>query len=181
MKQIYKYDNNGFYLEPVRIEDNTIIPTNCTVTPVPNGLFKARYIAGQWVEGLSDNDISALTGNTLDEVKANKIAEITESERNSSSTFISAALGSIHTYLSDDSAMAKFNAEYTFVNGDDYTGQPILWFTLEEGGVNHTKEQFNQVWAEGRNYISNNFKKWDDLVKRIKACNSISQVQSISW
>lgn len=118
---------------------------------------------------------------TLDELKQEKIAQLTESEKNASATFTSSALGSVHTYLSDEVAMAKFNAEYTYVNGTDYDGQPILWYTLEEGGVEHTKDQFNQVWLEGRNYIANNFKKWDSLVKQVKACTSIDEVRAIVW
>lgn len=118
---------------------------------------------------------------TLDDVKQDKIAELAECERNASATFTSTALGSSHTYLSDEMAMSKFNAEFTFVNSALYDNSPINWFTLEEGGVIHTKDQFNQVWLDGRNQISTNFNKWDRLVKQVKQCTSIPDVLAIAW
>jgi hypothetical protein len=118
---------------------------------------------------------------TLGDVKNQKITELTNAEQQASSTFQSSALGSVHTYLSDEKAMAKFNADYAYVNSAEYDGQPILWFTLEEGGVKHTKEQFNQVWTDGRNFIAANFAKWDSLVKQVKACTTVDEVNAIKW
>jgi hypothetical protein len=118
---------------------------------------------------------------TLDDVKNAKIAELTAVNNSASASFTSTALGTSHTYLSDADAMSKFNAEYTFVNGPDWDGQPILWFTIEEGGVEHTKDQFNQVWLDGRNHVATNFNKWDSLVKQVKACTTIDEVNSIVW
>jgi hypothetical protein len=126
-------------------------------------------------------DISAPIGASLEDVQNAKIAQLTEFEQQASATFQSSALGSVHTYLSDEKAMGKFNAEYTFVNSAEYDGLPILWYTIEEGGVVHTKEQFNQVWLDGRNYIAANFNKWDSLVKQVKACTSVEQVNAIKW
>lgn len=118
---------------------------------------------------------------TLDDVKNQKIAELTNTNNNANATFTSSALGTVHTYLSDDSAMGKFNAQYTFVNSAIYDNSPINWYTIEEGGVIHTKDQFNQLWLDGRNYISANFNKWDSLVKQVKACTTVEQVNAIVW
>lgn len=181
MKQVYRFDNNYIYKEPVVINDNDKIPSNCTSIRPPDGLFEAKFYNGEWIEGLPQDQISQLTGNTLDDIKQSKITEITNAQQNADATFQSSALGSVHTYLSDEKAMGKFNAEYTYVNSSDYDGQPILWYTIEEGGVNHTKDQFNQVWLEGRNIIANNFKKWDSLVKEIKGCTSVDEVNTIAW
>jgi hypothetical protein len=110
-----------------------------------------------------------------------KIAELTEAESNANPTFVSSALGTSHTYLSDEKAMGKFNAEYAYVNSPAYDGQPIKWYTIEEGGVLHTKEQFNQVWLDGRSVFAASFDKWDRLVKQVKACTTVDQVNAIKW
>lgn len=118
---------------------------------------------------------------TLDDIKNAKIAQLTDFNNQSSLTFTSYALGSVHTYLADDGAMGKFNAKYAFVNNVIYDNSPINWYTIEEGGVIHTKDQFNQVWLDGQNYINVNFNKWDSLVKQVKACTTVEQVNAIVW
>jgi hypothetical protein len=50
MKQVYKYDNNGNYVEPVLIADNTPIPANCTDKPLPQPNWKPVFKNGAWVE-----------------------------------------------------------------------------------------------------------------------------------
>ncbi|MDP4268477.1 MAG: hypothetical protein Q8880_13720 [Bacteroidota bacterium] len=188
MKKLYQIDGNGFYLYDVLLDDDENIPSDCIETELPDGLFKPQYINGTWQNGISEDDINAVLGITLDSVKQAKINELS-AINNANITFTSNTLGTVHTYLADDSAMAKFNAEYAFVNSDAYDNSPILWYTVEEGGVEHTKEQFNQVWLEGRTFVVTNFAKWDELVKKVKAINTdnqtisqaIAEVQSIVW
>jgi hypothetical protein len=50
MKQVYKYDSLGNYVEPVLIEDNASIPKNCTALPLPQPNFKPVFKNGAWVE-----------------------------------------------------------------------------------------------------------------------------------
>ena len=50
MKEVYKYDSVGNYVEPVRIEDGTPIPQNCTDKPLPQPNWKPVFKNGVWVE-----------------------------------------------------------------------------------------------------------------------------------
>jgi hypothetical protein len=50
----------GFYVEPVILEDNDKVPSDC-VESVPPSLYKARYVDGAWVEGATQAEIDALT------------------------------------------------------------------------------------------------------------------------
>ena len=50
MKQVYKYDSLGNYVEPVLIEDNASIPKNCTDKPLPQPNYKPVFKNGAWVE-----------------------------------------------------------------------------------------------------------------------------------
>jgi hypothetical protein len=60
VKQVYRYDLEGFYVEPVILEDKEDIPANCTEKNPENGLFKAIFVNGQWVEGMSQEEIEVI-------------------------------------------------------------------------------------------------------------------------
>jgi hypothetical protein len=60
MKQVVRIDSDGFYVEPVILEDNDKVPSDC-VESVPPSLYKARYVDGAWGEGASQVEIDALT------------------------------------------------------------------------------------------------------------------------
>ncbi|PFP30271.1 hypothetical protein COJ96_06045 [Bacillus sp. AFS073361] len=50
MKQVYKYDSAGKYVEPVLIADGAPIPANCTDKPLPQPNWKPVLKNGAWVE-----------------------------------------------------------------------------------------------------------------------------------
>jgi hypothetical protein len=50
MKQVFKYDSNGKFIEPVLIEDNAPLPANCTDKPLPQPNWKPVFKNGAWVE-----------------------------------------------------------------------------------------------------------------------------------
>ena len=50
MKQVYKYDSVGNYVEPVLIEDTAPIPAKCTDKPLPQPNYKPVFKNGAWVE-----------------------------------------------------------------------------------------------------------------------------------
>jgi hypothetical protein len=54
MKQVYKYDNNGKYVEPVLIADGAPIPSSCTDKPLPQPNWKPVFKNGAWVEMATD-------------------------------------------------------------------------------------------------------------------------------
>jgi hypothetical protein len=60
MTQVYRYDSDGFYLEPVKIENSEEIPDNCTEDKPEDGLYKAKFENGTWVEGLSQAEIDVI-------------------------------------------------------------------------------------------------------------------------
>jgi hypothetical protein len=60
MKQVYRFNENGFYIEPVLISENDDIPLDCTNIKPNDGLYKAKFINGQWNESLTDDEINAI-------------------------------------------------------------------------------------------------------------------------
>lgn len=70
MKQVFKIDNEGFYVEPVIIEDGEL--EGCISTPIPDGLFKAKWNGQEWLESMSQEEIDAIR---------NKPSGLSENER----------------------------------------------------------------------------------------------------
>lgn len=151
------------------------------IVEIPAELFDISLVGMKFDSSSQAFSNIPLPPKTLDQIKADKIAEITQAYQVATKTFLSSALGSNHTYLADDTSMNKFNAEYTFVNSAAYDGSPINWFTVEQGGAIHTKDQFNQVWMDGRSLLTSMFNKWDTLMKQINSCTDIASVQAITW
>ena len=117
----------------------------------------------------------------LNEIKSNKINEIELACSNSIKYFTSSALGTQYTYLSDNEAMILFSGEYTFIKSDDYDGNLIPWYTVEEDYIEHTKEQFIQVYLDGRNNLQFNKLKKKDILERIKNATTIDEINNINW
>lgn len=54
MKQVYKHDENGRYIEPVLLEDNDPIPPDCTERHLPQPNWKPVFNGTEWVETATD-------------------------------------------------------------------------------------------------------------------------------
>jgi hypothetical protein len=166
-------DSADAALQKVNVDD--------MIVEISSDLFDISLVGKKFDSSTQMFSNVPLPPKTLDETKADKRTEITQLYQAATQTFQSSALGSSHTYLADDTSMGKFNAEYTFINSASYDNSNINWYTVEQGGVVHTKDQFNQVWLDGRSYLTSMFNKWDTLMKQINACTDIASVQAITW
>jgi hypothetical protein len=61
MMQVYKRDDNGWYLGPIWIDQGQSIPADCRVDG-PAGFYKAKRNAEDsgWVEGATQEEIDAI-------------------------------------------------------------------------------------------------------------------------
>jgi hypothetical protein len=66
MKQVYKFDDNGWYIEPVIIKDGDALPANCADKALPQPNWKPRFDKSQnvWIETITDEEKAALTNVT---------------------------------------------------------------------------------------------------------------------
>jgi hypothetical protein len=77
----FKYDNNGFFVEAIhenyieRDLDGQLILDNITDIPLPNGLYKGRFVNTEWIEtgGAPQIDINVLRERTLEELTMIKV------------------------------------------------------------------------------------------------------------
>jgi hypothetical protein len=56
VKQVYRYDNDGHYIEPVVIEDNQELPFNCTHSPLPQPNWKPVFNGTEWIETATEEE-----------------------------------------------------------------------------------------------------------------------------
>lgn len=60
MKQVFQFDSSGFFVCPIILKNNELIPADCTEVQPIDGLYKAKLIDGKWVEGLSQEEIDVI-------------------------------------------------------------------------------------------------------------------------
>jgi hypothetical protein len=60
MKEVYRYDDNGIYIEPVILKDGENIPVNCTEIKPTRSFYKGKFENGQWFESLTQAEIDEL-------------------------------------------------------------------------------------------------------------------------
>jgi hypothetical protein len=74
LKQVFRIDEQGFFVEPVLLKDSESTPSDCvTEMPTP-GLFRAKRVGGKWTEGMPQTVIDSLQNVTqpvseLDQLK----------------------------------------------------------------------------------------------------------------
>jgi hypothetical protein len=128
-------------------------------------------------------------GQQLAAAKQVQIAAIESSFARACETFQSSALGSVHTYLADSRSMMLLSADYAYMKGSDYDGNPELWYTIENGKVSHTGAQLCQVFLNGRKWLKDCTAKKDSLESQIDAVQienedlttALSQVSAFVW
>ncbi len=118
---------------------------------------------------------------TLDVAKSRKLAELRDDEAAALATFKSSALGTEHTYLSGLTDMLLLAGEYSFVKGSDYDGQPILWYTVEDGNVSHTAAQFITAYLDGRTNVQTVKYHRASLEATALAATTIDAVNAVVW
>ena len=77
MKRVFKIDSDGFYLEPVILQDNDKIPLNCVEIEPTGSFIKGKFLDGAWVEGATAKEITDLKNvpqpvSELEEIKKNQ-------------------------------------------------------------------------------------------------------------
>lgn len=81
-KQVYRINENGFYIEPVIVNDIDDIPIDCIDVDIPQGLYRAKWTGTEWVEDMTQEEIDELNNiarpPTIEEQLAKKDEQILE-------------------------------------------------------------------------------------------------------
>ena len=70
IKQVSKIDSEGFFVEPVIIDENDSLPPDLIAIPIPEGFYKPRWDGTQWVEGMTQEEADVLKKRQEDMNKA---------------------------------------------------------------------------------------------------------------
>ena len=60
MRQVYKINKNGYYIEPVILKKDKYIPDDCIEEKPPNGLYRAKWTGAEWIEDMTEEEIDAI-------------------------------------------------------------------------------------------------------------------------
>lgn len=172
--EVYKFDSEGFYIEPVIIQENKSIPTDCTASIPGNGLFKAKFVDGEWVEAETD-------ANLLQYAKDTKKEELnTKCDLTIMGGFTSLALGVEHTYQSLLVDEVWLNATINrFAIDPNFT--TVNYKTIDSGYLSHTKAQFEQVFIDGHMFGDSQITKLNNLKAQVDAATTKEELDVITW
>ena len=56
--QVYRFDSNGYYVEPVVLNDGDPIPEDCTDIPLPQPNWKPKFVNGEWIETATEEEMN---------------------------------------------------------------------------------------------------------------------------
>jgi hypothetical protein len=76
MKEVYRYDDSGIYIEPVILKDGENIPANCTEIKPTGSFYKGKFQNGQWIESLTQVEIDVIKN------KPQALSEVDELRKN---------------------------------------------------------------------------------------------------
>lgn len=81
IKQVFKIDEDGYYVEPVIILEGEELPSDCIEERPPDGLYKAQWTGEEWIEAMSDEEIADIQNQPVEPTKEEKLKEELEITR----------------------------------------------------------------------------------------------------
>lgn len=60
MKNVFRVDQEGYFVEPVRIAEKEKAPIDCVDVTPPNGLYNPKWNGSAWEEGMPQSEIDAI-------------------------------------------------------------------------------------------------------------------------
>lgn len=57
---VHRFDSEGFYLEDFFLPGDQPIPNDCTTVPLPQPIYKPKFVDGQWVDAITDEELNAI-------------------------------------------------------------------------------------------------------------------------
>jgi hypothetical protein len=184
MKQVYRIDKDGFYIEPVILQDYENIPPMCVDTQPQDGLFKAKFINGYWVEGMSQDDINLLIGDPFTRLKKLKMAQLNEACNNSILSGFNHTINDITYHFSFDME-AQFNFQGAIMLFDKNLITEIEW-TVTNNDVYErlliNKSIMDELTIKIFQHKDNNIKHLrNDLMPLVLAAKTEDELNLIKW
>lgn len=173
MKQVFRFDSNGFYVEPVILNDNDPIPVDCTEIQPPHGLFKGQFLNGAWVEGKDPADI-------LNDAKAAKLAELSSSYSKAlTDGFVTNATGTPINFKYAEIDQLNFTKRTNAVALG--TSDASFPFGTADGVITFTTEQWKVIAKDAENHEMTTYDKLVSLRSDVDTAATPDAVNAIVW
>lgn len=154
------------------------VTTRINDTTVEDDVYSFDKTVGDYVK---QSSTQRADDRPLQDVKTDKLASLQATRDNEIyTTFQSSALGTPHTYTYSQEAAANFEKK-TALLGIAPSITTISWYTVENGFVDHTRDQFVQVCLDGGNREEQLKMKYFQLEAQVSAATDISTVSAIAW
>lgn len=188
LRKVHEIDENGYYVRDVILDDEEGVqetPPNCIDIIMTDGLFKARFIEGQWVNGISNEEVDIAMGRDLASVKRAKLTELNKICNQTIMGKFSHDIDGVTYYFSNDTeAQANFEKCDRAFEKNRIT--EIAW-TAYDTNENIVRilfdyAKFEFVYLSHLGHIQNNITKLRDfLMPMIYSSTTVEEVNSITW
>lgn len=187
MKEAYRYDNTGKYIEPVLVYPNEKggydLPENCTFEQAPQPNWKPVFMNGKWIETASVDEINRITGNTLETIRNKKIREFDSLCESTILGNFKATINNIEYSFSNDSkAQSRLNGvAVSFVRGYITEIEWTAYLNNERTSLVLTEAQFDIVAKAALTHTNGNIEKFRNKVSEISLAQSVEEINGIHW
>lgn len=189
-KHVYEINEEGYFVRDVLIREDEEVPENYIETLLPQGMFSPKWEGGQWVHGITEEEIDKLYGRDLESLRISKMQELSLACNQSILGRFSAVVDGVTYYFSNDmEAQSNFkDAKLSFADGtvDEYLGGAVPWTCYDTDGkvcrLNLNAEQFQSVYVTRLLHQNGAISKLrDDLQKKVDIAADPSEIEKITW
>jgi hypothetical protein len=158
-------------------------PSEFDVIELEYGQLFEIYSGGNKINSVNTSTrvLNLIPSISLDELKKRKLQELKRfRDRDIYSSFKSTALGVERTYNYDREAYDNFGRKATLISLDQ-TIDTVVWSTIEDGFITHTRQQFIQVVRDGSDHETNVKMKYWILENQVNNATSQEELDLITW
>lgn len=153
-----------------------VINNKAIFVPTENDTYR---VGSQTISKHNEATISGIR--TFQNIKDDKINELTEAYDNAFTTFTSNALGSTKTYPINQEARDKFE-EYQNRLIADPNKNSFYFLTIEDGILmQHTRSQFLQLLDDAESFEVTLHNKYRGLINKVNSANDELTVNQVTW
>lgn len=180
MIQVYKYDSNGNYVEPMMIDvdenGNYQLPENCTDISLPQPNYNLVFNGTNWVEMITDEELVA-------KYSPSKIQELNDMCNQTILGRFSVELDDgTYEFSYDYDAQSRFNGIASLFNSDLITEIPwTAYLNGERLRITLTKDNFNKVALAALTHCNDNIIKYNNLLEDLKKVTNLDSLNGINW
>jgi hypothetical protein len=122
-----------------------------------------------------------INNGTLDDAKKQKLAQLAYfRDQEIYTSFQSSALGTTKTYSYSREAYENFRGKAIMLNLNPNISS-VIWATIEDGFIEHTRDQFITVINDGAAHEETLKMKYYNLEAQVNAATTVDEVNAIVW